>query len=46
MFYLPIGLADPGMGQAILHISNISFVESTDGTHAPSTINSQANMTE
>ena len=34
MFYLPIELADPEMGKPILHISNSSFVQSTDGTHA------------
>ena len=35
MFYLPVKLADPEMGQPFLHISNNGYVKSSDGTHAP-----------
>ena len=46
MFYLPVELADPEMGQPLLHKSNSSYIRSTDGTHAPSTITTRADMTE
>ena len=35
MFYLPVELADPEMGQPFLHTSNSSYVDSTNGTHSP-----------